>query len=161
MNRRDFLKNTIYTMCGMFLFSNSGEAFALKPSDKKAEKLLQKHSLVIYKNHKIKYCEGRGIKPLLDYLENDDFSGAFVADKRIGKASALLLAYGKAKEVYTPLISQSAIKVFEKYNIKYSASKTIDFMMNHANTDLCPMEKKVLNIDDPAKAYEIFKQLNK
>ena len=157
MKRREFLKNTMFLAGGIILFSGSASAFALKPSDKKADKLLQKHSLVVYKNHKIKYYDGRGIKPLIEHLENDDFSGAYVADKRVGKASALLLAYGKAKEVYTPLISRTAIKVFEKYNIKYSALKTIDYMMNHANTDLCPMEKKVLNIDDPAKAYEILK----
>lgn len=160
MNRRNFIKSLFCGLCGVMLVSNSANAGVLKPSNKKMDKLLQEHSLVVYKNLKISYYEGRGISPLMKYLEKSDFKGAYVADKRIGKASALLLTYGNVKEVYTPVISKPAIEVFKKHNIKFSALKIVDNILNRNLTDLCPMEKKVQNIDDPKKAYELFKAMN-
>ncbi|MGN0015309.1 MAG: DUF1893 domain-containing protein [Candidatus Gastranaerophilaceae bacterium] len=160
MNRRNFIKSLFLGLCGAILASNSVNAGVFKPSKNKMDKLLQKHSLVVYKNLRISYYDGRGISPLMQYLENDDFSGAYVADKRIGKASALLLAYGNVKEVYTPVISKPAIEVFKKYNIDFFAVKIVDNILNRDLTDLCPMEKKVKNIDDPKEAYELFKAMN-
>lgn len=159
MKRRDFIKNVLLSVCGVALLSNPSEAGIFKPSQNKLNKLLQKHSLVVYKHLRVSCFDGRGIKPIIEYLENGNFSGALVADKRVGKASALLLAYGKVKEVYTPVISKPAIEVFKKYKIKYFAIKIADNIMNQSYTDLCPMEKKVQNIDDPKQAYELFKDL--
>lgn len=160
MNRRNFIKSLFLGLCGTIFIADSANAGVLKPSKNKMDKLLQKHSLVVYKNFKISFFDGRGISPLMQYLENDDFSGAYVADKRIGKASALLLAYGNVKEVYTPVISKPAIEVFKKQNITFFAVKIVDNILNRDLTDLCPMEKKVKNIDDPKKAYELFKTIN-
>lgn len=124
-----------------------------------AKRLLETHSLVVVKDGKTSVYDGRGIKPVVDYLSKDNFKGAFVADKVIGKASALLLVYGKVQEVYTPTISKPAAKVFEDNNIKYSADKIVDNIINRTGTDLCPMEKKVQNIDNPKKAYKLFSEL--
>ncbi len=158
MKRRDFIKNSIITACGIALLKNPAEA-SLKPSKNKMDKLLQKHSLVVYKDFDVTCYDGKGIKPLMDYLKKDTFKGAFVGDKRVGKASALLLAYGNVKEVYTPVISKPAIEVFKKNKIKFFAIKIVDNIINMNLTDICPMEKKVQNIDSPEEAYQLFKTL--
>ena len=98
---------------------------------------------------------------MINYLKENDFENAYVADKRIGKASALLLVYGKVRQVYTPVISKPAVKVFEDNNVKYRADEIVENIKNQSGTDLCPMEKKVMNIDSPQEAYELFSELFK
>ena len=48
----------------------------------------------------------RGVKPLLHLLTDKKgfLKGAFVADKVIGKAAALLMVLGEIKEVHTLII---------------------------------------------------------
>lgn len=159
MIRQNFLRNAIIGICALALFAACADAGIFKPSKSTLRKYLAEHSLVVVKNGKTNFYEGRGIKPLINYLENDNFKNAYIGDKRIGKASALLIVYGDAKEVYTPLISKPAIEVFEKHNIKYTADTVVENIKNNAGTDLCPMEKKVQNINDPKEAYELFKSL--
>ena len=122
------------------------------------DKYLIGHSLAVVEGQNVKFYEGRGIKPLVNYLDKNDFKGACVADKAIGKASALLLVYGGAKNVYTPLISRGAVEVFEANNVNFKAQKTVDNILNRRGDDLCPMEKAVLDIDNPKKAYKTLKK---
>ena len=37
----------------------------------------------------------------------------------------------------------------------------VENIKNQSGTDLCPMEKKVMNIDSPQEAYELFSELFK
>ena len=117
---------------------------------------LSEHSLVVIKEGKTEVYDGRGIKPLVDYVRNKDFERAYAGDKVIGKASALLFVYGGAKYVYTPLISKPAVEVFKKHHVKYRADKVVDNIKNRAGDNLCPMEKKVRGIDSPDEAYKLF-----
>ena len=160
MNIKTFFKSGIIAICAVALFSTLVNAAAV-PSKKELRNYLNEHSLVVVKDGQTNFYEGRGIKPLINYLENGTFENAYVADKRIGKASALLLVYGKVQKVYTPIISKPAIKVFKDNNVEYSADKVVENIKNQTGTDLCPMEKKVQNIDDPKEAYELFKSLIK
>jgi hypothetical protein len=48
--------------------------------------------------------------------------------------------------------------ILEKYNIKYSADKIVDYILNVKGDDKCPMEKTVADIEDPQKAYETLKE---
>ena len=153
------MKKIILALCVMVLFATCAFAFGGKPSKGELRKELEEHSLVVFKNGEKSVYNGKGIRPLVDYLETDDLEGAYVADKVIGKASALLLVYGGVKEVYTPLMSKPAKKVFKRNHIKYNADKVVDEIINRAGTDICPMEKKVRNIDDPKTAYEMFKEM--
>lgn len=150
----------ILLILGVFLLvSTCAFAFGNKPSKSDLRADLEEHSLVVFKNGEKAVFNGKGIRPLVDYLETDNFENAYVADKVIGKASALLLVYGQVKEVYTPTISKPAIKVFKRNHVKYKADKVVDNIINRAGTDLCPMEKKVQGIDDPKAAYEMFKEM--
>lgn len=80
--------------------------------------------------------------------------GASVADKVIGKAAALLMALGEIKEVHTLIISEPAIKVFEKYNIPCFYDKKVDRIINRTGDGLCPMETLCLDVDEPQEAFQ-------
>lgn len=162
MNITNFIKTSVSVLLVILAVSFSNSIIACEQQNKEiAKQQLNIHSLVVVKVGRTSVCDGRGIKPVVDYLEKDNFDGAFVADKVIGKASALLLVYGKVQEVYTPAISKPAVKVFEDNNVKYSAGIIVDNIINRTGTDLCPMEKKVQNIDNPKKAYKLFRKLLK
>ena len=98
----------------------------------------------------------RGVKPLLHLLtEKKGFlKGASVADKVIGKAAALLMVLGEIKEVHTLIISEPAIKVFEKHNIPCFYDKKVDHIVNRTGDGLCPMETLCLYVEEPQEAFE-------
>ena len=98
----------------------------------------------------------RGVKPLLFLLkEKKEFlKGASVADKVIGKAAALLMALGEIKEVHTLIISEPAIKVFEKHNIPCFYDKKVDRIINRTGDGLCPMETLCLDVENPQEAFD-------
>ena len=122
------------------------------------KELLKEHTLVMEKDGVITTFDQRGIQPLLKQLEQGTFENAFVADRIIGKAAALLYVYGKVQKVYTPIISKPAIQVFEEYGVDYTADQVIENIKNRKNDGLCPMEMKVLFVSEPAEAYQIFKK---
>lgn len=98
----------------------------------------------------------RGVKPLLFLLkEKKEFlKGASVADKVIGKAAALLMVLGEIKEVHTLIISEPAIKVFEKHNIPCFYDKKVTRIVNRTGDGLCPMETLCLDVDEPKEAFQ-------
>jgi len=98
----------------------------------------------------------RGVKPLLFLLkEKKEFlKGASVADKVIGKAAALLMVLGEIKEVHTLIISEPAIKIFEKYNIPCFYDKKVTRIVNRTGDGLCPMETLCLDVENPQEAFD-------
>lgn len=159
MNRRNFIKSIFLTGFVFILCLNRAESKEFQTTEVQMRNFLAVQSLVVEKGSDIHFYEGKGIKPVIRYLEHNNFRKAYVGDRCIGKASALLLVYGNAKRVYTPLISKSAIKVFEDHKVKYSADVVVDNIKNADGTDLCPMEKKVQDIDSPKKAYKLLKNI--
>lgn len=110
---------------------------------------------VIYKDKK------RGIKPMLDLINNEiDLTGFSVADKVVGKGAAVLFIYSKVKEIYTKVISAPALEILIKYNIKVSYDKLVENIINRKGDDICPMEKAVLNINDIDLAFRTLKKVN-
>ena len=113
--------------------------------------------IAYYKNcYYISYKSG--IKPILLPLRRKTlfFKDSILVDKAIGKAVAMLLIRSQVKEVHTLLMSKEAVKLFEKYHIKYSYDKLCDYIMNNNGDDLCPMEKTVLDVDDLDEAYHLL-----
>lgn len=148
------MKKFLFLVCLTLL--SSCRSAVVRPDNSVFRESLKEHALAVYKDGRTTFYNAGGIQPLLLHLKNGTFKGAFVADRIIGKASALLLVYGGAEEVYTPLISKPAVEVFKAHNVKYSADKQIDNVLNRRKDGLCPMEQKVKDVSDPARAYEIF-----
>ena len=99
----------------------------------------------------------KGIQPFFDALEQrkkEEYIGCSIADRVIGKAALMLAAYIGAKEVYTPLASQHALDAALKLDLDLETDKVVPFIINRTQDGMCPMEKTVLDIFDPKKAYE-------
>lgn len=123
-------------------------------------KSLDKHTLAIYKNGKIKYYNQRNLKPVFLALEdfNNDFKDCYIVDRRISKASAILFAYGNAKNIITPIMTKSAQEFFNQNGINYTTNEIADSVLDKNSKIKCPLEKSVLNTDNPAEGYQILKQ---
>ena len=107
------------------------------------------------------YCSfDTGIMPIMKALKDDlsFFEGTSVADKIIGKASAMLLCLSGVKEVYTPVLSKAGQEIFEKYHVAYDCDELVDYIINRKGDGMCPMEMTVKDIDDLYEAYEALKK---
>lgn len=96
-----------------------------------------------------------GIKTLLS-LQSGSLAGAFVADKVVGKAAAMMLARGGAIEVYAAIISEPALEVLKQHKVICLYGELVKNIINRDKTGICPMEKAVLHVDDIEKAYKIL-----
>lgn len=117
-------------------------------------------TIAVISNGEVFTSQERGVKPLLFLLkEKKEFlKGASVADKVIGKAAALLMALGEIKEVHTLIISEPAIKVFEKHNIPCFYDKKVTRIVNRTGDGLCPMETLCLDVEEPKEAFTKIKE---
>lgn len=101
----------------------------------------------------------RGVRPLLELLKSgEDFEGFSVADKVVGKASALLYCLLKVKRVYAPVISRSALEVLESHSIPCEYNRLVPGIRNRTGTGPCPMEAATANISDPKEAPEVLEK---
>ena len=132
------------------------QATFAQPSKKELDEYLKVHTLVIMKNDSIIFHNERGIKPLIIAINKGELKDAYIADRTAGKAAALLYTYGGVKKVYVQMTSKPAIKVLKANHIKYKTNKVVDNIMNRTKTGLCPMEKKVVNVEIPQQAWEIL-----
>lgn len=100
-----------------------------------------------------------GVQDLLHLTvdEPERLKGAVVADKRVGKAAACLLIEGGVKRVYTPIVSAPAKAMLEAAGIPLYAREEVPLMMNHDGTDLCPLEKKLLDAQTPEQCAAILR----
>lgn len=101
-----------------------------------------------------------GIKPIISKLNEDInfFRGLEVADKIVGKASAMLLLLSGVKKLDAVIMSEAARKVLEKHDLEYTYEQLVEYIINRKNDGMCPMEETVKDIDDLNLA---FIELNK
>jgi hypothetical protein len=80
-----------------------------------------------------------------------------VADKVVGKAAALLLAYSHISEVYAEVISKDGLETLDEYGIRVEYASLIPRILNRRGEDICPFEKLSQNLSSPEEAYKILK----
>lgn len=95
------------------------------------------------------------IKSILNENKNA-LRNAVIADKVIGKLPASLLSFAEVKEIYADTISEYAIPVLEKYNVKYEYKTKTEYIQNNDKTGMCPMENKY---KDEMDIEKIFKEV--
>ncbi len=102
---------------------------------------------------------GRGVRPLLQLLENqpDALCGAVLADKIIGKAAAMFSVLAAAAEIHTLTASESALAFLAQRGVPAAAQKTVPYIINRTGDDMCPLEKTVRTVEDPAEALPLLK----
>ena len=117
-----------------------------------AELLKDDVTLVLKRNGEIYTSAYSGIRPVLQFLSEGLLEDAEVADKVVGKASAMLMVKGKVSAVYAALISEAGMEILEHYGIPYRYGKKVPYIVNRDGTDMCPMEKTVKDIEDLEEA---------
>ena len=107
------------------------------------------------------YCsKENGIKPVLFKLNENKayFKDLDVADKIVGKASAMLLTLSGVRSVYALTLSRAGQEIFEKYDIPYRYDVLTDHIVNRTGDGMCPMEMTVKDINDLNEAYESLRR---
>ena len=108
---------------------------------------------VVIVNHTIvKTQYGRGIAPILALYESNILKDAYVVDKIIGKAAAMVLTLGGVKGIYAKVISQPALAWLETQKIEVTYEVCVGRIMNRAGDGMCPMEQTVQHMDDAKEA---------
>lgn len=124
-----------------------------------AKNNLAGHTICLCKDGNCLYSDKRGIAPMMNFIaEGVDLSGYSVADRIVGKATAMLFVKCGIKKVYAHTLSQSGKKYLELYGVVYEYGTLTEKIINRAGTDICPMEKAVLNSNDADEAYMILKK---
>lgn len=102
----------------------------------------------------------RGIRPMTDTLQNhpEAICGAYIADRIIGKAAAMLAVAGGAKAVYGEVMSETGLKMLQDHGIEAQYGTLTPAIRNRENTGLCPMEQTVQSLDDPKQALPALLQ---
>ncbi|NLJ98567.1 MAG: DUF1893 domain-containing protein [Tissierellia bacterium] len=92
----------------------------------------------------------KGIKPMYTIAMEmmNTLDKASIADKVIGKGAAILCKYMGIKDVHGQLMSASAIDFLEKTGIGYTYEKSCPYIENMDRTDLCPIERLAMDIED-------------
>lgn len=132
----------------------------MKADLKKAVDLLSEgeYTCVLCKESTIFTSRERGVKPLIEWLSSKtDFRGFCAADKVVGKAAAFLYVLLGVNAVFAPVMSKSAYKILSKNGIESLCDSSVEAIRNRSNTGLCPMEKTVMDIDDPETAFCMIK----
>lgn len=115
------------------------------------------NKFIARRENKIIYCSNDiGVKPILSKLNEDInfYKNADIEDTVVGKAAACLYVLADIKFVYAHTLSEAAKIYLEKNNISYKYDELVKEIRNRTNTDMCPLEKSVIDIDDPILAKE-------
>ena len=99
-------------------------------------------SCVIGNGGRVETFHQRGIKDLYELLNNGSglLDGASIADKVIGKGAAALMIAGGVKEVYTDVVSEAAMELFERYGTAIRYDKRVAHIINRKGDGICPVE---------------------
>lgn len=112
-------------------------------------KILHKgnYSCVVENFDEVFTFTGKGVSDLYDMVKNKPcfLNGASIADKVIGKGAAALMILGGVKEIYTDVISLSALMLLREAGIEADFGRVVPFIWNREQTDWCPLERICYN----------------
>ena len=108
------------------------------------------HTCVFCRGDEIISSDEKGLRPLLARLDSrESLHGLCAADKVVGKAPAMLYALLDVTEVYAPVMSREAARVFDERGIAHECDLLTDGIFNADKSDSCPMELAVRDAETP------------
>lgn len=115
--------------------------------------------LLLKNNHIISASKGKGIKPLLNLLENesDSIKDATLVDKVIGRAAAFIAMKAGVRTIYGELMSEGALKLLNDNHIPATYGKLVPAILNNNQDDICPMDKAIEGVNDVDEVVKIIK----
>lgn len=119
---------------------------------------LDGHSICLCKNGEYFTDDGKGISPMMRFIsEGKNLSGYSAADVIVGKAAAMLFVKSGIVSVYAKILSESGKAFLDSHNIPCAYETLTEKIINRSGTDICPMEKTVVEISDVDKAFTALK----
>lgn len=116
-------------------------------------------SCVVIKDNTIVRTElGRGIGPIIRLYEEGVLEGAFVVDRIVGKASAMILTLGGVKACYGMTMSQTAYQWLVEHGVQVDYETKVEAIINRKGDGVCPMELTVQTITDEKEALAAVKK---
>lgn len=126
----------------------------------KAKKLLSggNFTCVLCKGDTSYTSTGKGVSPMLTFLENGtELRGFSAADKIVGKAAAMLFVCAGVTEVFAEVMSKAAVNYLKERGIACSYGVLTDKIINRKGDGLCPMELAVIDIEDEKLGFSAIK----
>lgn len=126
----------------------------------KAKKLLSggNFTCVLCKGDTSYTSTGKGVSPMLTFLENGtELRGFSAADKIVGKAAAMLFVCAGVTEVFAEVMSKAAVNYLNERGITCSYGVLTDKIINRKGDGLCPMELAVIDIEDEKLGFSAIK----
>jgi hypothetical protein len=123
------------------------------------EFLTSKNTLHVYEGSNLIFFSDKDrLLPLLEYIDKfaSHHRNVVIFDKIVGRAAALLFIKADCREVYSPLGSQLATEVLEKYAIKHHLTQIVPHIRK-PNKDMCPMEALSIG-KEPEEFYQLIKR---
>lgn len=114
------------------------------------------YSCVIRNGVEVRTFTRRGIADLYSLLKEDAafLKGAFLADKVMGKAAAALAVLGGVRELYTEVISLSALALLREAGVETDFRFAVPFIRNRNGDDWCPLEVACHKAKDAGEVLE-------
>jgi hypothetical protein len=115
---------------------------------------------VLCRGETVYTATARGVKPLMDWLEQGlDLRGFSAADKVVGRATAYLYCLLGVEAVFAGVMSQGAMDILRNHGIDATADKVAAYIINRRGDGRCPMELAVADITDPSDAPAAIKKM--
>ena len=114
--------------------------------------------LVLKEGVIVRSATGHGVAPLLSLYEEGALKDAYIVDKVVGKAAAMLMVAGGASGCHAVTISENALSLFRNRKIPVEYEEIVPFISNRKGTGMCPMEEAVLSLEDETKAPAALKE---
>ena len=100
---------------------------------------------------------GRGIAPMIRLYEDGALQGAYVVDKIVGKAAAMLMTLGGVSGCYALTVSRAALDWFVGHGIPVEYEVCAEYIVNRTGDGMCPMEQTVKELTDATEALVALK----
>ena len=107
-------------------------------------------SCVIRKGDAVRTFTQRGVADLFHLLTTDApfLLGSSISDKVVGKGAAALMVIGGVAKVYADVISAPALALLKESGVAVSYAEVVEGIRNRAGTDMCPVEKRCLPLEN-------------
>lgn len=110
-------------------------------------------------SNKVLVSSEKGVKPLTNLLDGGvSLDGFSACDKIVGRAASFLYILLSVDSLYAETLSLQGKELLERYGIAVSYKILCDEIISRDGTDICPMDKAVLGVDDPIVAYDCIKK---
>ncbi len=121
------------------------------------------YSCVVVNGDEMKTFSQSGIMDLYELQSDGEgfLQGAFLADKVIGKAAAVLALRGGVVGLYADVISVSALELLHSRGVEVKYAHIVNHILKRDRSDKCPLESACDSVDDTEQIFEIIKEFIK